>query len=183
MKKLVFYLRPYFKRMSLGLFIKTVGTLMDLAIPYLLAYIIDHVIETGNMSRVLFFGTLMILSSAVAVLFNIMANRMASKVAMLCITKIRHDLFERTMKLSSRQVDSFTIASLESRLTSDTYNVHHFIGVVQRLGVRAPLLLIGGIIVTLTLDPVLTLVMVCTLPFIFALTVLISKKSVPCASM
>lgn len=179
MKKLISYLKPYSGKMALGLSIKTVGTLMDLAIPYILAYIIDHIIQTGNVKRVLFFGVLMILSSVIAVLFNIMANRMASKVACDCILTIRHDLFEKTMYLSGRQVDSVTVASLESRITSDTYHVHHFIAMMQRMGVRAPILLVGGIIVTFTLEKVLTLVMLCTLPLIFALTVIISKKGVP----
>ena len=43
------------------------------------------------------------------------------------------------------------------------------IGMIQRMGVRAPILLVGGILITLTLDPVLTLVLVCTLPFLAVL--------------
>src|SRR5699024_4411085 len=68
---------------------------------------------------------------------------------------------------------------LESRLTSDTYNVHQMIGMIQRMGVRAPILLVGGILITLTLDPVLTLVLVCTLPFLGVLVFSVSKRGIP----
>ena len=179
MRRLLTYLAPYKGRMAFGLTIKTIGTLMDLVIPYILAHIIDNVIETGNTPAVIFWGLVMIISSLIAVIFNVCANRMASRVAANCIRAIRHDLFEKTLLLSSRQVDSYTVASLESRLTSDTYNVHHMVGMLQRMGVRAPLLLIGGILVTLTLDPVLTLVLLCTLPFIFFFTYYISIKGLP----
>ena len=63
-------------------------------------------------------------------------------------------------------------------MTSDTYNVHQMIGMIQRMGVRAPILLVGGILITLTLDPVLTLVLVCTLPFLSILVFKVSKKGI-----
>jgi ATP-binding cassette subfamily B protein len=80
--------------------------------------------------------------------------------------RIRHDLFSKVSYLDAAQVDKLSISSLESRLTGDTYNVNHMIGMMQRLGVRAPILLLGGITVTFLLDARLTLVMVATLPFI-----------------
>ena len=77
---------------------------------------------------------------------------------------LRHDLFEKVMWLSNTKTDAFTKPSLISRLTTDTYNIQQMLGRVQRLGVRAPILVVGGILVTLTLDPVLTLVLVSVMP-------------------
>ena len=64
-------------------------------------------------------------------------------------------------------------------MTSDTYNIHHAINMMQRMGVRAPMIIIGGLFITATLDPVLTLVLAGTLPFVIAVVVLVSKKGVP----
>lgn len=69
--------------------------------------------------------------------------------------------------------------SIISRLSSDTYNVHQMVGMMQRIGIRAPILLIGGIIVTLTLDVKLTLILLITLPLIVAATIIISKLGIP----
>jgi len=110
---------------------------------------------------------------------NVIANRMASAVARDASRALRHDLFAKTMYLTCHQVDTFTIPSLESRLTTDTYNVHHMLGMMQRLGVRAPILLIGGIMVTAYMEPVLTLVMVAVLPFITVVVWKISAKGIP----
>lgn len=173
------YLKPYFPRMGVGFVIKFIGTIMDLGIPYILAYIIDTVIPLEDRGLVLRWGSVMVLCSLLAVSFNIIANRMASKVASDATEIIRHDLFARTMGLSNARTDHFTKPSLISRMTSDTYNMHQMLGRVQRLGVRAPILLIGGLCVTFTLDPVMACVLLAVLPLLGFITVYVSKRSIP----
>ena len=179
MKLLFRYLRPFYGAMAVGLAIKIAGTLVELALPYILSHIIDHVVPDGEVRPILLWGAAMVLCAALALVMNIIANRMASRVAKGGARGIRHDLFAATMRLSGAQTDAFTVPSLEARLTSDTYNLHHYIGMMQRLGVRAPILLIGGIVITLSLDLHLTLVMICVLPFIALSVFLISAKGVP----
>lgn len=180
MKKVItYYLRPYYARMAFGFVIKFIGTIMDLCLPWILAYMIDTVIPLGKQGDIFFWGVVMFICSVLALVFNVIANRMASKVARDTTQAVRHDLFERIMWLSHSQTDRFTKPSLISRLTTDTYNVHQMLGRVQRLGVRAPILIVGGILVTLTLDPVLTLVLVSVMPVIAFITIYVSKKSIP----
>lgn len=180
MKQIIFkYMRSYYGRMVVGFVIKFVGTIMDLCIPYILAHIIDYIIPMEDRSLVILWGSLMILCSVLAVTFNVIANRMASKVAADTTEAVRHDLFYKIMCLSNAQTDSFTKPSLISRMTSDTYNLHQMIGRVQRLGVRAPILLIGGICVTFTLDVAMACVLLATLPLLAAITIYVSKRSIP----
>ena len=178
-KVLLHYLRPYYGRMTLGFVIKFFGTIMDLFLPWILAHIIDAVIPTGNISLIYIYGVVMILCAVGAFLMNVGANRMASAVARDTTRAIRHDLFARIMRLSAAQTDAATKPSLISRLTTDTYNINAMLGRMQRIGVRAPILTVGGIIVTLTLDPVLTLILIATLPFIVYITIHVSKVSIP----
>lgn len=173
------YLKPHVPKMTLGLVIKFFGTTMDLMIPWMLSYILDYVVPERSVKKILIWGGLMVLSAALALVTNVIANRMASAVARETTRSLRHDLFQKISYLSSRQIDYFSIPSLESRLTTDTYNVNQVIGMMQRLGVRAPILLIGGIAVTLTLEPVLTLVMVSVLPFITLVVWLVSRRGIP----
>lgn len=176
MKFIFRYLKPYYGAMLVGLAIKCAGTLIELALPYILSYIIDEIVPNdGRLSMIVLWGGGMVLCALTAWLCNVKANRMASKVARDGSLAIRHDLFARSMTLSGRQVDHFTIPSLEARITTDTYNVHAFIGRIQRLGVRAPLLLMGGVIVTLIMDAFLALVMLAVLPVIFAVVYLVSR--------
>lgn len=179
MKYIFHYIRPYLGRMSGGLVIKFIGTITDLLLPFILAHIIDEVVPAKDVPKIVFWGAAMIVCSVICMAGNVIANRMASAVARDASRALRHDLFSRIMYLSCRQVDAFTIPSLESRLTTDTYNVHHMLGMMQRLGVRAPILLIGGIMVTAYMEPVLTLVMVAVLPFITVVVWKISAKGIP----
>ena len=173
------YLRPYYKRMSVGLLIKAVGTLVELLLPYILSYILKSVVDKQEVRLIVIWGIVMIGCAALACICNICANRMAAHVARNFAERMRHDLFDRTLRLSAAQTDSFTIPSLESRITTDTYNVHSFVSMMQRMGVRAPILLVGGIIITLLMDSYLALAMIAVLPFIFITVYFISKKGVP----
>lgn len=173
------YIRPYFPQMGVGFLIKFTGTIMDLFIPYILAYIIDTVIPTGEKGMIFLWGAGMIFCSVLAVAFNMIANRKASRVAADVIKKVRHDLFKKIMYLSNRQMDQFTKPSLISRMTSDTYDLQQMVARIQRMGVRAPILLVGGICITFTLDYAMALVLVAVLPLLIALTVFVSKKGIP----
>ncbi len=187
MKRLFHYIKPYTGRMAIGMTIKITGTLVELALPYILGLILNDVIKEfaedttpdRGVRSILLWGGIMALCVVIALVFNVVANRMASKVARDVAVAIRHDLFDSTLRLSCAKADAFTVPSLESRLTSDTYNVHHLVGMMQRLGVRAPIFLIGGLCVTLALDPVLTGVMFSVMPLICITVYIVSKRGVP----
>ena len=189
MRTVLAYLKPHRRYMCLSLTIKVLGTMVELALPYILSHIIQNVIKpmgaesspdlAAGSRRIVMWAVIMIICAFLGVLGNVTANRMAARTARDVARAVRHDLFERTMRLSPAQTDAFTVESLESRLTGDTYNIHQFINSIQRMGVRAPILLIGGLTITVTLDPVLTLVMVAVLPFIFIAVYGITSRGLP----
>ena len=179
MKRVFAYLKPYYFRMSIGLTIKILGTFMDLGLPWVLAFIIDDIIPLNDINLILLWGIIMIALSIGARTFNIIANRMASKVARDTTEVLRHDLFKKILSLSGRQLNHFTVPSLEARMTTDTYNIHNMIGMMQRIGVRAPIILVGGIIITSTLEPVLTLILLGVFPFLSIIVFFVSKKGIP----
>ena len=179
MKMLLRYLRPSARSMSFGLTIKVLATLLELMLPYILSHILDVVVPRHNVPLIFLWGGVMLLCAFGAYLGNVIANRNAARVARDTSRRIRHDLFDATMHLSARQTDRFTIPSLESRLTSDTYNVHHFIGMMQRMGVRAPMLLLGGMAITLFLDWRLALILLAILPLIGVAVFAIARRGLP----
>jgi ATP-binding cassette subfamily B protein len=86
------YIKPYIGRMSIGLTIKFIGTMMDLVLPWLLAYLIDTVVPQKDVPSIYLYGAAMVLCSGVAVTFNVWANRMAAQVSMRITEKLRNDL-------------------------------------------------------------------------------------------
>lgn len=178
MKTVLHYLRPRLGIMSVGLLIKFFGTVAELLLPWMLSVILDEAVPAGALGGILFWGGLMVLCAAAALGGNVIANRLACSTSRDVTRRLRHDLFARVMQLSCAQEDAFTTPSLISRLTSDTYNVHQMVDRMQRLGVRAPILLVGGIALTLSLEPVLTLVLIATLPLLGLVVWFVSTRGI-----
>ena len=179
MKFILGYIKHFKRRMLCGLSVKIVATFMELLLPVILRHILNTVILSESVYKIIFWGVLMVICAVLACVLNVAANRSAAKVSALLSERIRGDLFKKSLNLSARQTDKFTIPSLESRITTDTYNVHSFINTMQRMGVRAPIILVGGIIITLIIDAYLSLVMLATIPLIFFIVLMIRKKGVP----
>lgn len=179
MKFILQYMFKNKKIMAGGLTLKIIGTIMDLFIPLLLSYILDDIIPLGDLSLIIWYGIVMVFCAILGFTFNVIGNRIAAKVARQSSICIRHDLFHKIMNISSSDTDKATIPSLVSRMTTDSYNVYNIIGMMQRLGIRAPVLLIGGIILTFTLNTQIALVMVATLPAIILIIFFVTKVGVP----
>ena len=179
MKRIFKYVFKYKWRLMLGLVIKVVGTVMDLAIPYIMSMIVDDLIPEEDLKSIIVYGLVMIVCAIIGFTFNVIANRMAAYIAKVTTQDLRYDLFNKIEDLSSAQIDEVTMPSLISRMSTDTYNIYRMVGMMQRIGIRAPILLIGGIVVTLTLDSKLTLILLGLLPIIVIITVIISKIGIP----
>lgn len=177
--------KPYWKKLTISLSFKSIGALADLFLPWIIAYMIDTEIpklradnETSLQSLYLL-GALMVIIAFLGLYLNVAANRRAEMIAAMSVKDLRHDLFEKIEGLSARQVDHLTRPSLISRMTTDTYNMYNATASMQRLGVRAPVLLIGGILMSLLLDPILTLIMIAMLPLILIIVYVFSKRGIP----
>ncbi len=179
MKRILQYIRPFYFYIAVTMTIKFIGTVMELLIPRLLEIMLDVAVPQGKKQFILLIGGAMLLCAIVCVVANIVANRMSAKSAGGVTHKLRYDLFEKINRLSARQLDDITIPSAVSRLTSDTYNVNQLLARMQRLGVRGPILLLGGIVITLFMNVKLALIMIGTLPIIALVVYYVTKISVP----
>ena len=173
------YILPYLGFISFTMLIKLLGAVLELLIPSLMEVMLDKKVPAGDSAAIWLYGGLMLLCALGCLGCNIWANRMSAKSSGKITRAIRHDLFQKLQGLSAKQMDTLTIPSAESRLTSDTYNVNQLLARLQRLGIRAPILLIGGIGMMLTMDPVLSLVLIGLLPVIGIVVYFVTKTSVP----
>lgn len=179
MKQLYKYIRPYIAYMLLATFIKLLGAFMELLIPNLMETMLDAKVPAGDLKGIYLYGGLMILAAAACLGFNIIANRMSAVSSGKVTLAVRHDLFERLETLSARQMDELTVSSAESRLTSDTYNINQFLARIQRVGIRAPMLLLGGTVMMLMMDAPLAFVLIALLPIIAIVVYFVTKYSLP----
>ena len=179
MGRLQKYLRPYWGYMILTMVIKLIGTYTELLIPDLMETMVDEKVPAGDGRSIFLYGGGMLLCAAACLVFNILANRMSATSSGKITRAVRHDLFQKLENLSARQMDRLTVPSAESRLTSDTYNINQMLARLQRMGIRAPILLLGGIVMMLRMDVTLSLVLIALLPIIALVTYFVTKKSLP----
>ena len=179
MKQLAKYIRPHLLYILLTMGIKFAATYAELWIPTLMETMLDDKVPAGDVRQIYLFGGLMILCAGLCLALNITANRMTAFSSGKITRAIRHDLFQKLQGLSARQMDELTVPSAESRLTSDTYNVNQMLTRLQRMGVRAPILLIGGIFMLVRMDWTLALILVGLLPIIAIVVYFVTKKSLP----
>ncbi len=139
------YAKPYKGRIIVNVIIKTLATIFEILMPAILAFMINDLVISGDRSGIVYWGIIMIVLAFLAWLTNIVANRMAAYTSSRIVREVRHDLYSRAINLSAKQIDSLSISSLETRLTTDTYNIHNFFGVSLRMGIRSVLLFLGGI--------------------------------------
>ncbi len=182
MKLLIRYMRMDRALFWFMFVIKVVGTFMDLTILWILQYILDNVAPIckaeQTLAPVFQWGALMLVCSAAAYFGSTWANKLSAKLARNVVWRVRSDLFEKVLSLSAAQVDETTVPSLVSRLSTDTYFIHDMILQLLRPGIRNPVLLIGGIVVTLSIEPALSLSFLATLPILSFVVWNISRQGV-----
>ncbi|MCD7764138.1 MAG: ABC transporter ATP-binding protein/permease [Lachnospiraceae bacterium] len=179
MNLIIRYMKPYAARIAGSMSFKFFGTISELLIPYILEYMIDQVVPLGDVARVLLWGALMIAVAAITRYLNVEANRKAVAIASESIGALRHDMFQKTLNLSGSQFDAFGLPTLTSRMTSDSYNVQDFMVSVQAMGVRSPITLIGGIVVTMIMDPVLSGILCVLVPILGVVIFLVTRHGIP----
>ncbi len=179
MKRLFSYIKPYGWYILLTVSIKFIATVFELFIPSLMETMIDEKVPEGALMPILVLGGLMLLCAALSLGGNILANRMSATSAGRITKQLRHDLFSKLENLSARQMDELTVSSAVSRLTSDSYNFNQMLARIQRMGIRAPILLVGGVMMMLLKDWVLALVLVALMPILSFVVIKSTQKALP----
>lgn len=208
MKKLFRYILPY-KWLALVSPLMMMGEVAcDLCLPYLMSYIVNFGIlgmdvfsptegspmaarliglflgrDYTGMQLILLFGILMISLTLVGGFFGTMCAYTAARAAQSFGRDLRVDVFKKVMSLSIEQTDRFTTGSLVTRMTNDITMIVDFMEMLMRMFVRAPMFLIGGTIMLLSLEPGFGLVLLCSIPVLLLVMILVLKKAVPLFSI
>ena len=169
----------YKRAVAVCILIKLFGTLSELLLPYILEHMIDKVAPLGDLRQAVLWGLLMFAAAVLCRQLNVTANRRAIRTAHRVSYDIRQELFRKTANLSGSQFDAFGLPSLISRMTSDSYNVQSAVQQLQTLCVRAPMLLIGGVCVSLAMDASLAMILIAMLPVLILVVLAVSAKGLP----
>ncbi len=169
-KKLLHFVKPYWRRSLVALVLLIAVVLMDLSIPRLIQRIIDQGINGGNVQVVINTTLLMLGISALQTLFAIANNLFSIQVGESVARDLREALFLKIQSFSFGNLDHINTGQLMVRLSSDTTAFQRMVQVSLRIGTRAPLLMIGSLILMFVTDSHLALMI---LPVLLATSLVI----------
>ena len=178
-KKLSSYLKPYWLFAILSPLLMMGEVAIDLMQPKLMASIISEGVLKQNLPFIINTGVKMLVLVIIGGFMGIMCAYTASVAAQGFGNDVRVDAFKRVMHLSLQQTDSFTTGSLITRMTNDITTVQDLVQSILRMFVRAPMFLIGGLIMCLNLNVNFGYVMLCSIPLQAAIVIMMVWRGNP----
>jgi len=169
-KKLLHFVKPYWKRSLVSLVFLIAVVLMDLTLPRLIQRIIDLGINGNDMRIVINTTIIMLVISVLQTLFALANNLFSIQVGESVARDLREALFLKIQSFSFGNLDHLNTGQLMVRLSSDTTAFQRMVQVSLRIGTRAPLLMLGSLILMFITDRQLALMV---LPVLLATTAVI----------
>ena len=179
MLKLFRLVRPFRALLTVVLALAFAQSLANLYLPRLMADIVDHGIVPGDIPRILEIGAIMLLVAVLGTGCAIGASFFSSRVATGFGRALRERIFERVARLSVHQFNRVGTASLITRTTNDTTQVQQVLIMLLGMAVTAPMMAIGGVVLSLSQDAQLARVLVAVIPVLSIVLFLIMRGAVP----
>ena len=179
MQKLLCYLKPYWKIALLAPLFKVLEVIMDLSQPWFMQKIIDIGIAQKDLNYIAKTSILMIVFSFFGIASGIGCTILSSIASQSFGTDVRKDLFVKIQSLSYGNLDRLETGSLITRLTNDVTRAQTIIRMMMRVLVRAPLLLVGSLIMAIITCPQLAPILIAIIPILVIALTLVIKKSFP----
>lgn len=169
----------YRANLVLGPLCKLIEVVFDLFTPIIVAYMIDAGVGTRSVQPVLAGGGILLAMAAVAILFALACQKMASRASQGMGTSIRHSLYEHINALSHADLDRFGTPSLTTRITNDVNQVQLAIALGIRQLMRWPFLAVGSLVAALAIDVRLGLIFVVSMAVVGGLFWFVMKACIP----
>lgn len=179
MKKLFRFLKPYWFFALISPLMMMGEVFADLLQPKLMSGIVDKGLQNGDMGYVVRTGVIMLAIVLAGGFFGVFCAYSAATAAQGFGRDLRIHIYRRVMSLSIEQTDDFTTGSLVTRMTNDIAMVVEFVEMLLRMCVRAPMFLIGGAAMMLTLDLSFGAVLLCAMPVLLLMVVVILMRATP----
>lgn len=138
---------------------------LECILPYIMAKLIDSI--TGEqMSPIVFYGVELVILAMFSLLFGTLSARAGATASCGFAKNLRQDLFFKVQDFAFSDIDKFSSASLVTRLTTDVTNVQNAFGMILRIAVRTPLMMIFSVIMSLRINVKMSLIFLAIIPFL-----------------
>ncbi len=165
-KRLARSVRQYKKNALLAPAFVTMEAVLEVLIPFLMAYLVDNGIEKGNMAYVWAMGGVLVLCALLSLCCGALSGKHAAIASAGFARNLRHDMYHALQDYSFSNIDKFSTASLITRMTTDVMHLQNAFQMIIRITVRSPALLLFSLIMAFNVNPKLSLVFLVVAPFL-----------------
>lgn len=178
MKKLFKYIFPYKYATIMALSLTGFELVVELIQPVLMAKIIDEGITNGDMFPVYLWGGILLLLSFIAFVAGIVNSFYSSHVGQGVGYDLRRDLFDKIQQFAFKDFQEIPTSSLITRLTNDVTQIQNFLFMSLRIALRAPLFILGGMIMAFTVNVKLATILLISVPLLMVIVLTLIRKGV-----
>ena len=179
MKKLLFYLKGYYKESILGPLFKLLEASLELIVPLVVAAIIDNGIGSGDRGYVVKMSLVLVALGLIGLIFSVTAQYFAAKASVGLVTRLRSALFRHLQGFSFKTLDQVGTSTMITRMTSDMNQVQTGLNLALRLLLRSPFVVFGAMIMAFTVDSRAALWFVAAIPLLSVVVFGIMLISMP----
>ncbi|MGG7178335.1 ABC transporter ATP-binding protein [Clostridium paraputrificum] len=179
LKTLIGEIREYKRDSLLAPIFMVLEVAMEIIIPLMMAAIIDNGVEKENLKYVFILGGLMILTAMLSLTFGTLSGKYAASASAGYAKNLRKAMFENIQTFSFSNLDKYSTAGLVTRLTTDVSNVQNSYQMIIRLCVRAPIMLIGAMIMAFSISSKLSTIFLGAIVFLGLVLFFMIKKAFP----
>lgn len=179
MKKYIQYGKEYKKYFFLAPILTLVDTLAEVVLPMLMSIIVSNGVMEQDIPYIIKIGIVMVLVAMLAMSTAIAGAYCSARASVGLGASLRQGLFDKVQQFSFANIDNFSTGSLVTRLTNDITQVQNVTMMGLRMALRAPIMLIGAVVMAISLDSELAVVFCVSIPVLALALVLIMKNAFP----
>lgn len=176
MLKVITYIKPYRIAVVIALILMLTELGVELVQPFFMAKIIDEGILVNNLSAVMKWGGIMVVFSIISFAAGVINSFYAAHVSQNFGFDVRKALFEKVQSFSFANFNQFSASSLITRMTNDITQIQNTVFMSLRIMLRAPLLIIGGLMMAFVVNVKLALILSAVIPFLFIFLIWVMNK-------
>lgn len=179
MFKLLKFLKPHRKFAVFTLALAAINNILTLAFPLLMSQLINDGISQGDFENIKSVGLTLFWVCVIAAVVSVGNCYCSSKVSTGFASELRSAVFNRVEQYSQSDIDKIGIPSLITRTTNDIRQIQDLVLMSLRSIITVPIMLIGGTVMAVIMDPGLSLVLLIVIPIIALIAGIIAKTVIP----
>lgn len=177
MKKVLSYLKPYKIAIMIAYSCTFIELAAELLLPFFLGKMINEGVTNLNMNNIIFWGSIMLGISCISLIVGILNSYFASHTSNGFSYDIREKLFDKIQAFSFTNLNQYPTSALVTRFTDDVRQIQNTIFMGLRIMIRAPLMVIGGVLMAFYINFKLASIFLITVPLLIFFIFWVLKKA------